>query len=212
MSEPTPTPAPTPTPDPVKDLETARAEMAKLKAELDSLKAKKEAPAEDPSLADKVRKQKEDAEKAQSDQKKIEAAIKFDVAGRNWAKSNASLLPKTIDGIFDAADKENYGSAIEKVATIKMNIVSEFFAQQANLDLLTESQKNQVEEFKKLTKTDKQDRAGQIFDSIFEPTLESLKKITKAKILADGHSTPTDAEAAYKEKLIAGSKKHYNIQ
>lgn len=163
----------------------------------------------DDDLASKAAKQREIQEKQTADSKSLEAALKFALGAPDWLKTNASLLPKTVEGIFQAADKEVYSNSVEKANAIKVGIVSEFFAQQANLDLLTESQKNALEEFRKLTKTVKQERVAQVYDSIFEPTFEMLKRIKKAEAVSKGHSSPNDAQAAHKEKMIAASRKHY---
>lgn len=163
----------------------------------------------DGDLADKARKEKEAQEKEASKSKSLSTAIKFNMGAKDWAKNNATLLPKTISGILEQAEKENYGTEIEKANAIKVNILSEFFAVQTNVDLLTESQKSRLAEFKALTKNDKHERVQQIYDDLFEPTFERLKDVTKARQLSMGHGTQTDAEAAYKEKLMKGARKHY---
>ena len=160
-------------------------------------------------LAEKARKEREAKDKKNSDSKTLTTAIKFNMGGREWAKNNASLLPKSIEGIFEAAEKENYGTEVDKANAIKVGIVSEFFAVQTNVDLLTEAQKSKLAEFKALTKNDKHERVQDIYDVLFEPTFESLRSVTKARQLNLGHGTQTDAEAAYKEKLIKGARKHY---
>ena len=163
----------------------------------------------DPDLADKAAKKREADEKAKADTKRLEAAVQFIYGAKDWLKTNAPLLPKTIQGIFDQAEKENYGSTAEKEQAIKVGIISEFFSTQDNLDLLTASQKVAIENFKKLTKTDKHERVVEIYDTIFEPTFETLKKVKRAEEVGRGHSTPSDVAAAYKDRLIKGSRKHY---
>lgn len=163
----------------------------------------------DPTLADKARKQREEDERKAGDSRAMENALKFTMGGKDWLKTNSSLLPKTVEGIFDQAEKENYGSAVAKASAIKVGIISEFFAQQSNLDLLTPGLKSQLEEFLKLTKTVKEERAAQVFDTVFEPAFEMLKRVKRAEERGKGHSTPSDADAAYKEKLMKGSRKHY---
>lgn len=164
---------------------------------------------DDPSLADKARQEREEKEKQDAASKKLESALKFTLQSADFIKTNASLLPKTVEGIFAQAEKENYGSPIEKANAIKVGIVSEFFALQSNLDLLTEAQKNALAEFKALTKTDKQERVQQIFDMVFEPAFETLKKIKKAEHLSKGLGDPNDTLAAYNNKMIAASRKHH---
>jgi hypothetical protein len=167
------------------------------------------APKDDPSLEEKARLQREELERKTSDSKRLEKAVRFTLAAKEWAKTNASLLPKTIDGILDQAEKENYATAVEKDNAIKVGLISEFFGQQANLDLLTDSQKVVLEDFKKLTKDKKQEQVQQLYETLFEPTFESLKKIKKAQEVGAGQANSTDAESAYKKKLMELSQKHY---
>jgi len=204
--QPNPTPSPAPNPAPAPDL---KAENEALRKELEALKSKPAPKPDDESLADQARRKREADEKSAGDTKKMEAALRFSLGSEAWLQTNQSLLPKSIPGIFEAAKKEVYATESDKVAAIKAGIVTEFFSEQANLDLLTESQKNALDEFRKLTNTVKQERAGQLYDSVFEPTFEMLKKLKKAQQLASGISTPTDAEAKYKDKLMKGSRNHY---
>lgn len=189
------------------ELAKLKAENEAFKKELESLKNKKQN--DEDSLADKVKKEREEREAKDREAKNIEKALAFNMGSKNWIKDNAALLPKSIGEIFERADKENYGNAVEKSKAIKVGILSEFFSTQENLDLLTDNQKNQLENFKKLTKTDKEDRASDLYDNIFEPTFESLKKIERAKQVRQGLGTQTDAQAAYKEKMMALSRKKY---
>lgn len=199
-------------PDLAKQLADEKARNDKLEERLKALEGKGGASggSSDQDLADKARAARDAASKNADNEKRLESALKFSIAARDWAKTNAPLLPKTIDSILDAADKEVYGSAIEKDGAIKSGIISEFFALQSNLDLLTPSQKSVVEEFAKLTKNVKQERAQQVYESIFEPTFEMIRRIRKAEQLSKGGAVnQTDAEAAYKDKLIGLSQKHY---
>lgn len=202
MSEPIPTPTPAPV--------DHAAENAALKLKLADLEAKLKPtppPADDPDLLKKAKDQKDADDRKISDAKALEAAIKFDLKAPEFIKTNASLLPKNAEDIFKAANKETYSSAIEKDAAIKSGLIQSFFEVQANLDLLTASQKNQLDEYLKLTKTGKQDKAQLVYDSIFEPTFEMLKRVKKAETLNKGFGSGTDD--LYKNKLMNGSKKHY---
>ncbi|AEG42311.1 hypothetical protein BdPhPhi1402_gp14 [Bdellovibrio phage phi1402] len=163
-------------------------------------------------LAEKARKEAEAKAKTASEQKRLEGALKFNLTLPQWVKDNASVLPKSIEGIMAQAAKETYADGIEQASTLKVSIVSEFFAQQANLDLLTAAQKDSLDEWKKLTKTEKQARVQQIFDNVFEPTFESLKRQKKAEALNKGFGESTGAEDAYKEKMREISKKHYGVK
>lgn len=189
------------------DVKTLKEQNAALLAKLTALEGK--AKKDDVDLADKARLQREEQEKTTSNTKALESAIKFDMASKDWLKTNQSLLPKTVEGIFEAANKERYDSPIEKDRAIKVGVVSEFFAVQANLDLLTESQKIALAEFQALTKNDKQARAQNIYDNLFEPVLDNLKRVKKAEQLNRGLANDDDGKAAYKNRLLQGSKKHY---
>jgi predicted small secreted protein len=191
-----------------KALKAQSDELAKHKAELEALKKAAAPPAkDDPTLEEKVRLQREAQEKTTQDAKRLESAIRFTVGSKDWLKTNEALLPKSVPGIFEQAEKENYANAIEKDAAIKTGIISEFFAQQANLDLLTDSQKFSIEEFRKLTKNVKQERAQQIYESIFEPTFEALKRQKKAEQISKGGISTDNSQEAYKNKMIAAAKK-----
>ena len=192
--------------------------LADLKASNDALMKKIEAleaagkkPPTEPEadLADKARKEREEAEKKSASTKVLESALKFNLGAADFLKTNASLLPKTIEGIFSQAEKENYADAIEKSNSIKVGVVSEFFALKENVELLTAAQKVALEDFNKLTKNAKAERVQGFYDSIFEPTLETLRKVKKAEALQKGLANPSDTQDAYKQKMINFSKKHY---
>jgi hypothetical protein len=203
------------TPDHAKDIADLKAQNADLLARLDKLEPKekpKEKVEEDPSLAEKVKKEQEAKDKRSADAKSIESALKFSLGSAEFIKTNGALLPKEVAGIFAQADKEKYDGPVEKDAAIKSEIIQSFFLVQENLDLLTAGQKTTLEEYLKLTKNGKQEKAQQIYDIVFEPALEMLKRVKKAEELTKakgGFSTATDAEKAYKEKLMGLSKKHY---
>lgn len=195
-------------PDPAKP-DTAK-EIADLKAELAALKAAAKPPEKpENDLADKARIEREAKEKKQKDDGILESALRFDMGSAEWLKTNKSLLPDTIQGVFTQAAKETYGSAIEKVAEIQCGIVSEFFAKQENQDLLTATQKINVENFLKLTKAFKQERVKDIYESIFEPALETLRKVKKAEAEQKGGKNPDDIDDAFRDKMIKFSKTHY---
>lgn len=160
-------------------------------------------------LAEKARLEREANEKKAGETKTLEGALKFTMAAQTWAKDNAALLPKNTAQILEQSEKENYGNAIEKANAIKEAVVLEFFAQQSNLDLLTESQKEALADFKNLTKNVRQERVQQFYASVFEPTLESLRKIKKAEALQKGLATPSNAEDAYEKKLKEKSSQHH---
>lgn len=187
-----------------KALADQKAEYEKLKADLE----KKNAPPAD-DLQKKAALDREAKEKNSSDAKALESAVRFELSSKDWLKTNESVLPSSIGSLFEAAAKETYDSPIEKDRAIKAGIVQEFFAIQTNVDLLTPGQKTALEDFLKLTKTGKQQRAQQVFEMVFEPGFEMLKQTRKADQIKKGESIPSDVEAAYRKRLEQGSRKHY---
>lgn len=189
-----------------------------LKADNDKLKATtppddkdkdKDKNKDDKDLADKARLAREETDKKKGYEKSLESALNFNIGSPAFLKDNVTLLPKTVEGIFTAAEKEKYDSAIEKANAIKVGVVSEFFAVQANHDLLTASQKIELDEFLKLTKNGKQERVESVYSMIFEPTLETLRKVQKAKELNTGTKNQSDAEKQLADRMMKMSKKHY---
>ena len=193
----------------------APVDVAALMARIDQLEKAAKPPAKPGDegdagdLAGKAAAARKAAESSGNQSKQIETALKFELQAKDWLKTNESLLPKTISGIFEAANKQVFGSAIEKTDAIKVGIVSEFFALQENLDLLTESQKMTLEDFKKLTNTDKQQRVAGIYDSVFEPTFEMIKRVKRAEQVQKGLGNPSNSEQAHKLKMQAVSRKQY---
>jgi hypothetical protein len=187
-----------------------KADHDALMSRLTSLESKfKEEPDKDKSLLDKVRADENDQEKKTKDSKALEAAITFNLKAPEWLKNNAALLPKEIEGIFKAADAEKYEDAIKKDSAIKADLVQSFFGLQANLDLLTSHQKNMLDDYLKLSKNGRNEKAQDMYDMVFEPAFEMLKRIKKAEALNKGHNTETDVQSSYKNKLLEISTKHY---
>lgn len=170
------------------------------------------APSPDPSLRDKVINDNKDKGDKAAEAKKLEGALRFVMGGDKFITDHKSLLPKEISDIFARADKETYESSIDKANAIRSAIVESFFSLQANLDLLTQNQKDQVEDFLKLSRKAKEERSEQVYLNVFEPALEMLKRIKKAEQVGksnQGSKDETDSDKAYREKLMSGSKKHY---
>lgn len=190
------------------DLKAKDDQYTKDKAEWEKSKGLKgEPPADD--LAAKAEKERLETEKKANHEKNLESSIRFTSQSKDWVKNNASLLPKNFDSIIDAAEKENYGSAIEKAQAIKAAFILEFFGQQVNLDQLTVSQKTSLEEFKKLSKDKRYEKAQELFDSLLEPTLESQKKIKRAEQVGKGFKAETNSEQAYRDRRIKDARKQH---
>lgn len=194
-------------PDSAKDIADLKAQIA----ELTKLIAK---PKDDPKPDDKDLGKKAEDLKAQKDKelaggKAMESAIKFNLKSGEFFKAHESLLPKDFKDLLDASEKENYASEVEKSNALKDGFIKKFFAQQANRDLLTQGQKTVLDDFEKLTNNARQEKASEIYDMIFEPTIERLKGMKKAEALSKGFGSNDDSKTAYKNKLITLGKKHY---
>lgn len=182
---------------------------AKSKSEKEA-KDKKER--EDQDLRSKVKTDEDAAASKASERKALEKAIKFNMSTESFAKDHADLLPSEVPAILKKAESETYDTDSDKAADLRIAIVEAFFAVQANLDLLTVGQKASFDEFKKLSKNGKKEKSEAIYENIFEPSLETLKKVKKAEELGKsraGLAVSTKADEAYKEKLMAGSRKAY---
>jgi hypothetical protein len=190
-----------------------RDEAAKLKAAAPKPKPKEEEDdEEDDSEADlqtKAKLEREEKEKGSAREKKLESAIRFTMGSTEFLKQNEALLPKDASDIFRLADKENYADAIEKDQAIKSGLIQSFFQVQHNVDLLTPGQKSILDDYLRLTKTGKQEKAQYVYDMIFEPAFDTLKRQKKAEVLGRGHADTSDVQKGYKDRLMAGSKKHY---
>lgn len=195
-----------------KDIADLKTQNATLLARLEKLEAGSKKTTDDSTEDDlnaKVKKAKEITDQKSADTRTLESALKFSLTAPDFLKNNQSLLPKDITEIFKAAEKETYESAIEKANAIKSSIIQSFFSTQANLDLLTPGLKTTLEDYLKLTKNGKQDKAQHIYDTIFEPSLEMLRRVKKAEALNKGHGNATEGDDAYKTKMINLSRKHY---
>lgn len=190
--------------------EALQKEKEDLTKQLEALKAKPKE--DDQSLNDKVKKEKLDKEKADNESKEIEAALRFDLSSETFLNENKEIFQKEIEDIFKAANKEKYNSVIEKANAIKSSILNAFFSLQSNMDILTLNQKQQVDDYFKLTKKAKEEKANDLFVNVFEPSLQMLKAIKKAEQVAKGQSGNIEGsklENTYKDKLMETSKKHF---
>jgi len=164
------------------------------------------------SLRDKVRRKREDSQRRGAETKRLETAVKFNLSIGEFAKTNSDLLPEEIPEILKAAEKESYDSEVEKANAVKAEVFESFFAVQSNLDLLTTNQKAAWDRYGKLTVKGKADEAEQIFENLFEPALETLRKVRKAEDVGKSRAgliTGDKVQEGYKNRLVAGSRKTY---
>jgi len=173
---------------------------------------KKDDPAPEPDLRKKVQKEKDDAEAEKSKMKTIENSLSFNVSIGQFVKDNADVLPEEISEILKRAEKEKYDTAGEKASAIKTAFIESFFSVQANVDALTPKQKSQLDDYLKLTKNGKDQKAESIYENIFEPALESLKRVKKVEELGKARSgivSGSKVEDGYKNRLMEASRKKY---
>lgn len=188
-------------------------ELQSLKDQIASLmKEKEDWGKKELSLNDKVKIENDDRVKKDSDTRKLESALTFNLTSAEFIKINESILPKDISDIFKAADREKYESAIDKANATKAAIIQSFFSQESNVEFLTPSQKSALADYLKLTKNGKEDKAREIYENLFEPSLATLKRVKKAEELyksKNGFRGDSQGDSQYKEKLMALSKKHF---
>ncbi len=182
--------------------------------ELTALKAAKPAPEPDPKpnpdtgLDEKARLAAAEREKSAARETRLASAVRFDIQSKEFLKANETLLPEEAAGVFAEAEKDKFDDAVQKDESIKAGLITAFFRVQTNVDLLTQGQKSRLDEYLKLTKTGKQEKAQGIYDMVFEPALEKLRDHKRAEALSRGHSTSESADG-YKKKMIEHSTKHY---
>ncbi len=189
-----------------------------LKAEVEKLKGgKKKKPVEDDEedeedddLRKKAKRQKDDADVTALQTKSIEKALGFNMSIDDFVTKNATLLPSEIVQIVKLAHQETYDNAVAKASALKAAIIQSHFAVQTNVDALTTSQKVALDDYLKLTKTGKESKAADIYENIFEPALETIRKVKKAEEVGRGrlgYANSSDANTAYKDKLVKMSRK-----
>lgn len=182
-----------------------------LKAELEKFKKNTPPkPEEDDDLRKKVQKDKETAAEIAAQTKIIERALAFNLKVHAFVKENSDLLPAEITAIIAQADKETYDNANAKAAAVKAAMIQAYFSVQANLDSITPAQKVVLDDYLKLTKTGKENKAAEIYENIFEPALETVRKVKKAEEVGrsrSGYGSSTETNSAYKDRLIKMSRK-----
>lgn len=167
---------------------------------------------ESDKLIERAERERADAQKRSSDTRVIEQALSFNMGVDEFVKRNSDVLPKDAADIVRIANTENYDSAQAKASAIKAALIQKFFTVQANMDNLTRSQREQLDDYLKLTNTGKQEKAASIYENILEPALETHRKVRKAEELARsrlGFTQGSEGQNAYRDKLLKGSRKTY---
>lgn len=207
------------TPEEIKALQDGlaaeKARADKLATDFEELKksqAKPEPKPDDKTLDEKVKEENERKAKEAGSTKALEAAFLFNHGSGKFIEEHKEILPKEVSDIFAQAEKESYDSPIDKANATKAALIQSFFALQAHLDLATPSHKSVINDYLKLTKKAKEERASEVFMNVFEPTLHLLKQVKKAEEIEKskyGIVEGSDSEKAYKEKMLKVSAKHY---
>jgi hypothetical protein len=158
--------------------------------------------------------QNETDEKARksTEQRQIERAVNFNLTVDTFTKEHKDILPAEVDGILKQAAKENYDTAVEKSNALKEALVKSYFSVQANVDQLTSSQKSSLADWDKLTKNARLEKVADVYENIFEPAIDTLKRVKKAEEVGrarSGLANRTDSHQSYRDRLIAGSQKAY---
>lgn len=165
-------------------------------------------------LGDKARKDKEAREAKGRETEEIQSAVKFNMGMPDFMKNNHGLIPESFAGIVEAANKEKYETEVHKAKAIRAALIKDFFSQQANLDRLTESQKKKIADFLAMTQPAREDQASSVFESVFEPTLETIRQIKKAEQVSranKGHANSSDASKAYAKRMMELSQKAHLV-
>lgn len=169
-------------------------------------------PKDDLSLNDKVKLERDQQDKKSSDSKALESSISFNLTVSDFVKQNESFFSKGISDIVKVAEKEKYDSHIHRANAIKAGIIQEHFSLQANVDELTESQKSVLADYTKLTKNGKEEKAKDVWEAVFEPALNTAKRVRKAEELSkskQGLGGISDSEQAYRDKLSKMAEKKF---
>lgn len=205
--------------DAKKAADDSKAEIERLKAEIEKGKTKppentktQEDPDKDKDLRAQADKARAEADKAKATEKTLKRAWGFNAGLEGFMKTNKELVPAKFEDIITQAKKKTYDSETEQAAAVQSALIEEFFAVQANLDLLTVGQKSQFEEFSKLSVKAKEAKASELYENIFEPALETLRKVKKAEELGksrQGTASSSPVEDGYRKRLIEGSQKMY---
>lgn len=197
----------------LKRQEELESELAQEKKKKD----KKEGGGDDPDdILQKVRREKEDKDNKARETKDVERSIRFNLTIDDFVKSNKDFLPDEVAGILSQASKERYDNEFEKASALKSAILSSYFSVQANVDSLTPAHRKSIEDWKGLTKGDREKRSADIYENVFEPCIETFRRVKKAEEVQrsrSGLAKESVSGEAYKQKLMRVSQRaHLGIK
>lgn len=208
------------TPEEIKALQDAKAEsdrkLTEMQAELEKLKKpppKEEPEKDEDDLGKKAEKDRKALEDAKGKTRRIQQALKFEMSLPEFTKANKGIVPADFEGILERAGKENFDDAVAKAIAIKSSFLSTFFTVKENYESLTASQKEVVDGFLGQTKIGREEQAEKLYETIFEPALESIKKVRKAEQLNRARNGFSDGGSSvikdYEQRIIKQSEAAY---
>lgn len=116
--------------------------------------------------ADDVKRIKDEEAKKKSEEDALRNAIRFNVGLDGFLESNKKFIPESVNSVFNAYKGNTYASDKEEADTKRKVILDEIFAKQENIDILPESLKSKILEYKGLAESDKRNNSSQYFDVV----------------------------------------------
>lgn len=147
-----------------------------------------------------------------NESREIEAAVAYNYGVRSFIEDNEDLLPSDVKDLIRVAETQNYDNQGQKSRAFKREIMQSFFQVAENRDYLTQYQKQQLEEFEGLTLNGKEAKVEALYSTVFEPALETLRRVTKAQEVERGRrgfSKGTSAQQKYEDNITKLSRKRY---
>lgn len=152
--------------------------------------------------------EKEELEKA----KQTEGAIKFNLGIEKFVADNKKILPDNTENLLKVINNNVYSNEREKEKAIKLQMFNNFFQYQDNVNMIKNSEdKAKLEEFKKLSDTEKLNRVAGYY-SIFENALINKQYEEKAKQIALGNKGFADNDSPvsqYNKKFFEKAREVY---
>ncbi len=198
------------------ELKAMREENKAMKTEIEGLKKGGSGAGgggpDDKSLTERVEAERKLREKNKQETDKIERDISYNLGVRKFVEDHKAHLSENILDLMTEADKQKFENHAEKASTLRTEIIESFFKVQANVDILTPAQKRNLADFQKLTKDGKRQESEKVYESVFEPALEMVKRVKKAEELnlaARGFATAQGGPlAVYEQKLYEAAQRN----
>lgn len=143
-----------------------------------------------------VEKIKAEAESKKNAEEQLKSAIAFNLSKDNFIESNKRFIPEGVATVFKAYASRNFGSEEEKADNYRKVILDEVFGDQKNIDVLPESMKNKVSEYKNLPESDKLKKAGRYFELV-----DTFLTIKKGMAQKEFNGTNGNVQSAYSERF-----------